>query len=133
MGGSIHRRALVVAAAAGVPLGLAVVSRAGFAQRPANPIARPPRPAGPFGPGRLPDLTDGANRTQPPGVFVVRAVNDRDNIVQISDASGRTAGVYVAPDLFDVAELKPGDEIVIDFVVPNDANARLEAAGVWRK
>ena len=72
-------------------------------------------------------------RTQPPGVFVVRAVNDRDNIVRLSDADGWTADVHVGADLFDVSELKPGDEIVVDFVVPNDSNSRLEAAGVWRR
>jgi hypothetical protein len=50
----------------------------------------------------------------------------------LADTEGRTGNVYVPPQIFDVSELKPGDEIVVDFIVPADSNARLEAAGVWR-
>ena len=130
----LKRRAFLVASARG-GLVLALVASTGSsrAQRPANPIARPPRPGGVLGPGRFPSLDDGVNRGSVPGIFVVRAVNDRDNIVRLSDADGRTAGVFVDPDLFDVAELKPGDEIAVDFVVPESKDAPLRAAGVWRK
>ncbi|HET7524487.1 MAG TPA: hypothetical protein VFK10_00960 [Burkholderiaceae bacterium] len=111
---------------------LALAGADSVAQRPALPINRPPRPGGPIGPGRFPLVSDGVIRTQPPGVFVVRAVNDRDNILQLAGAEGRTGNVYVPPEVFDVAELKPGDEIVVDFVVPADGNARLVAAAIWR-
>jgi len=28
--------------------------------------------------------------------------------------------------------MKAGDEILVDFVVPGDANARRQAAGIWK-
>ena len=127
------RTALTASASAALVLALAMAGASSVAQRPARPIAPPPRPSGPIGPGRFPAVVDSVIRTQPPGVFVVRAVSERDNIVQLSDADGRSAGVYVAPDVFDVSELKPGDEVVVDFVVPADSNARLTAAAVWKK
>ena len=103
------------------------------AQRPANPIAGPPRPGGVIGPGRFPAGSDGPNRTLPPGLFVVRTVNARENLVQLSDADGRTARVLVDPAVFDLTELKSGDEVLVDFVVPTSANAPLRAAGIWMK
>ena len=129
----MRRAALVAVLHGGVALAVITAGAGSAAQRPARPINRPPRPGGPIGPGRFPRLTDGVIRVQPPGVFVVRAVIDRDNVLQLSDADGRSGSVYVDPDLFDVSELKPGDEIVVDFFVPADSSARLEAAGVWRK
>lgn len=128
------RRVVLLAMLNGsVALALAMAGANSAAQRPANPIARPPRPGGPIGPGRFPRWVDGVAAGQPPGLFVVRAVNDRDNVVQLSDADGRTGAVYVRPDVFDLSELKPGDEVLVDFFVPNDSSARLEAAGIWRK
>ena len=103
------------------------------AQRPANPIAGPPRPGGVIGPGRFPAGSDGPNRTLPPGLFVVRTVNARENLVQLSDADGRTARVLVDPGVFDLTELKSGDEVLVDFIVPASANAPLRAAGIWLK
>ena len=129
-----RRRVLAVLVDCVVALTLAVAGASSVAQRPAQlPVNRPPRPGGPIGAGRFPLVSDGVIRPQPPGVFVVRAVNDRDNMLQLSGAEGRTGSVYVAPDIFDISELKPGDEIVVDFVVPADGNARLVAAGIWRK
>jgi len=128
-----RRAVLATSASAALVLALAMAGASSVAQRPAHPIARPPRPPGPIRPGRFPAVVDSVIRTQPPGVFIVRAVVERDNIVQLSDADGRTAGVYVDPDVFDVSELKSGDEVVVDFVVPENSNARLKAAAVWRK
>lgn len=112
---------------------LALIPTRSGAQRPANPIAGPPRPGGVFGPGRLPAASDGVNRTLPPGLFVVRTVNAREHLVQLSDADGRTARVLVAPAVFDLTKLKSGDEVLVDFVVPTSANAPLRAAGMWMK
>ena len=127
------RRTILIALVDGVlALTLAVAGADSVAQRPVHPINRPLRPGGPMGPGRFPRVSDGVIRTQPPGVFVVRAVNERDNVLQLADAEGRTGNVYVRPEIFDLSELKPGDQIVVDFIVPADSNARLEAAGVWR-
>jgi hypothetical protein len=127
------RRAVLIALVDSVlALTLAVAGASSVAQRPAHPINRPPRPGGPVGPGGFPRVSDGVIRTQPPGVFVVRAVNERDSVLQLADAEGRTGNVYVRTEIFDASELKPGDQIVVDFIVPADSNARLEAAGVWR-
>jgi len=128
-----RRAVLTTSASATLVLALAMAGARSVAQRPARPIALPPRPSGPVGAGRFPAVVDSVIRPQPPGVFVVRAVSERDNIVQLSDADGRSAGVYVDPDVFDVSELKPGDEVVVDFVVPADSTARLTAAAVWKK
>ena len=129
----MKRRAFMVASArGGLVLALAGASGRSSAQRPANPIARPPRPGGVFGPGRFAALSDGANRTPLPGLFKVRGIDERENIVQLSDADGRTAGVLVPPEVFDLSELKPGDEIAVDFVVPESKDAPLRAAGIWK-
>ena len=128
-----RRAVLATSASATLVLAIAMAGANSVAQRPARPIALPPRPSGPIGPGRFPAVVDSVIRQQPPGVFVVRAVSERDNIVQLSDADGRSAGVYVDPHVFDVSELKSGDEVVVDFVVPADSNARLTAAAVWKK
>jgi hypothetical protein len=129
----MKRRAFMVASAhGGLLLALAAGTGDTRAQRPANPIARPPRPGGVLGPGRFPAY-DGTSRAPVLGVFIVRAVSERDNMVQLSDADGRTAGVLVPPEVFDLSELKPGDEIAVDFVIPESKDAHLKAAGVWRK
>jgi len=128
----IRRSTLVALARGTLALTLSLAGINSVAQRPVQPIARPPRPIGPIGPGRFPLPSDGVIRPQPPGVFVVRAVDDRENIVQLTGAEGRTGSVYVPDDVFDVSELKPGDEIVVDFVVPADGDARLVAAAIWK-
>jgi hypothetical protein len=73
------------------------------------------------------------NRTLPPGIFVVRTVNVAKNMVQLSDADGRTARVLVDHAVFDLKKLKSGDEILVDFVVRTSADAPLRAAGIWMK
>ena len=130
----MKRRALMVSLG-NTALIVALASTTGDskAQRPANPIAGPPRPGGVFGPGRFPAASDGVNRTLPPGIFVVRTINARENLLQLSDADGRTARVLVDPAVFDLTELKSGDEVLVDFVVPTTVNAPLRAAGIWVK
>jgi len=119
--------------ASGLILTLVLATGSAWSQRPANPIAGPPRPGGVFGPGRLPGSSDGVNRTLPPGIFVVRTVNVRENMVQLGDVDGRTARVLVDPAVFDLKELQSGDEILVDFVVRTSADAPLRAAGIWMK
>lgn len=129
-----HRRAFLAASAQGaLVLALAGATASSRAQRPTNPIARPPRPAGPIGAGRFPGLYDGVNRVELPGVYVVRAVNERDNLVQLGDSEGRTADVLVDPHVFELSDLKPGDELVVDFLAPEGNNAPLRAGGMWKK
>jgi len=130
----MKRRAFVIASAhSGLLLALASASGNSRAQRPAHPIAGPPRPGGVFGPGRFPGAADGVNRTLPPGLFTVRGFNVRENMVQLSDADGRTARVLVDPAVFDLSELQVGDEVLVDFVVPASTDAPLRAAGIWMK
>jgi hypothetical protein len=117
----------------GMMLTLILMTGNAWAQRPANPIAGPPRPGGVFGPGHIPGPSDGVNRTLPPGIFVVRTVNVAKNMVQLSDADGRTARVLVDHAVFDLKKLKSGDEILVDFVVRTSADAPLRAAGIWMK
>jgi hypothetical protein len=64
---------------------------------------------------------------------MVRGFNERENVVLLSDADGRTARVLVDPTVFDLSELQSGDEVVVDFIVPASSDAPLRAAGIWMK
>lgn len=126
-----RRSAFVLLGQACLGLMLALAGAGSAAQRPSHPIVRPPRPGGAIAFGHFPNASDGVNRAQSPGIYVVRAVNDRDNIVQLSDADGRVESVYVRPEAFDISDLKLGDEVVVDFVVQSGSGSRLEAANLW--
>jgi len=131
---SMERRAFTVSFAHAALIGvLAATIGSSRAQRPANPIARPPRPGGVFGPGHFPAASDGVNRTPPLGIYVVRSVNVRDNFVQLRDADGRTARVLVSAAVFDLTKVRSGDELLVDFVAPTSAKAPLRASGIWVK
>lgn len=110
------------------PLILAA-SELALAQRPAGPGYRPlpGRPGRPLQPGRF---YGGMNYGAAPGVFTVSAVNTRDSLLQLRDQDARTAEVYVSPRLFDLATLRVGDEVTVDFFVPDDNADRLEAASI---
>lgn len=126
-----RRSALLTLAHAWLAFALTLAAGESLAQRVANPIYPPSRPAGPLGPGHFPRDAGGVNRSQLPGVYIVRAVDDRENTVQLSDGEGRTENVYVGPHTFDVSELRIGDEVVVDFVTPHGRGSRLEAAHLW--
>jgi hypothetical protein len=106
-----------------------------IAQRATQPIRRP-RPPGrpdlPLVPGRLPQTSITGGPAPAAGVFTVSAVRARDNIVRLSDADGRSADVYVDPDVLDISTLQAGDQVGVDFFVPEDADDRLEAASIWK-
>ena len=103
------------------------------AQRPAQPIARPPglRPGGTPLPGRF-DPGIGVASGALPGVYVVVGVDAKAETLQLRDEGGRTAVVHVNDDLFELESLKPGDEVEVDFLVPHAGSSRLEAAAVWK-
>ena len=108
---------------------------ASIAQRATRPIRprNPGRPGVPLGPGRIFPRTSGvAGPATEPGVFTVSSVQARESVVRLRDADGRSADVYVDPDIFDVSTLEAGDEVAVDFFVPNDSDDRLEAASVWK-
>ena len=46
--------------------------------------------------------------------------------------AGGTATVHVANHVFDLGSLKPGDEVQVDFLVPEAGSTRLEAASIWK-
>lgn len=110
-------------------LGLAGIAACAWAQRPAHPIARPPRP-GRQVPGRF--NTGGVASGALPGLYVVVGVDAKAPGLQLRDDSGRTGLVYVNEDLFDLETLKAGDEVEVDFLVPEPGSTRLEAGGVWK-
>ena len=67
-----------------------------------------------------------------PGVYVVVGVDTKAATLQLRDEGGRIALVHVNEDMFDLASLKPGDEVEVDFLVPDPGSARLEAGGLWK-
>ena len=121
---------LGTAALAAVVLGIVPGARA---QRPSNPIARPPgqRLAGALVAGRF-DASGGVAKGASPGVYAVVAVDTQAEALQLRDGDGRTALVYVNGDSFDLDSVKPGDEVEVDFLVPEPGRTRLEAGGVWK-
>ena len=114
---------------------LGLLAPASLAQRPAHPInrPRPPRPDRPAVPGRFYPEAAGAVAAAPQaGMFTVQAVNARANTVQLRDDGGRSAEVYVEPGFFDLGTLQAGDQVEVDFFVPEAGDERLEAAGIWK-
>jgi hypothetical protein len=106
-----------------------------IAQRATQPIRRP-RPPGrpdlPLVPGRLPQTSTIGGPAPAAGVFTVSSVRPRDNIVRLRDADGRSADVYVDPDVFDLSTLEAGDQVGVDFFIPEEAEDRIEAASIWK-
>lgn len=127
-----RREMLARAIALGLtPLALIAGASGALAQRPLHPVYRPlpGRPGLPLRPGRFPG---GVNYGAAPGVFIVVAVDSRENVVQLRDDEGRAAQVFVSPRLFDLAALAPGDAVAVDFFVGGDNDERLEAASIDR-
>ena len=101
-----------------------------WAQRPAHPIARPPRPGGPVLPGRFAPEGGVAGGTAP-GMYVVVSVDSMGGMLRLSDGS-RTADVKVDENMIDLDTLKPGDQVQVDFMVPNPGDTVLKAGNVWK-
>jgi len=106
---------------------------AAWAQRPAQPIARPPgqRLGAALVAGRF-DASASGGTGASPGVYVVVAVDAREDVLQLRDEGGRSAAVHVREHTFDLDLLKAGDEVEVDFVVPEPGSSKLEAGGVWK-
>jgi hypothetical protein len=111
---------------------VAGIAPAARAQRPAHPIARPPgqRLGGALVAGRF-DAGGGGTGASP-GVYVVVSVDAQAETLQLRDDGGRTGVVHVNGDSFDLASLQPGDEVEVDFLVPEPGRPRLEAGGLWK-
>jgi hypothetical protein len=112
---------------------LATLAPHARAQRPVQPIARPPgqRLAGALVAGRF-DASGATDTGASPGVYVVVAVDTRADLLQLRDEDGRTGSVHVNEHTFDLDSLKPGDEVEVDFAVPEPGSKVLQAGGIWK-
>ena len=102
-----------------------------WAQRPSQPIARPPgqRLAGAMVAGRF--NAGGVAGGAAPGMFTIVSVDGKASTMQLRDEAGTTAPVYVNPSMFDVDTLKAGGQVEVDFMAPVAGSPKLEAAGIW--
>jgi hypothetical protein len=71
------------------------------------------------------------NLAPPPAVYTVVAVDGYNRTLRLRSRNGGQADVHVDDAVYDVATLKPGDRVRVDFLVPNDGDRRLAAANVW--
>ena len=125
----LQRRTILLLAIAPAVAGTLPAARA---QRPSQPIARPPgqRAAGALVAGRF--HPGGVASGALPGIYVVVAVDTGADTLQLRDADGRTGAVSVSSTVFDLATLQPGDEVEVDFRVPDPGSNKLEAGGLWK-
>ncbi|MEZ0307962.1 MAG: hypothetical protein ACAH21_08545 [Ramlibacter sp.] len=102
------------------------------AQVPTRPIARPPgmRPGG-LVPGRF-GADGGVASGALPGVYVVVSVDVKSDLVRLRDEGGRIDVVHVNDRMLDLESLKPGDEVEVDFLLPEADSTRLEAGNIWK-
>lgn len=121
----LQRRTFV----SGIGAAAAVLGAAAWAQRPVQPIARP-RPHRPLGRGRF--QTGGVASGALPGLFVVIEVDAKADTLKLRDENNQTGVVRVNEDLFDIETLQPGDEVEVDFLVPDPGTTQLEAGGLWK-
>ncbi|HET7794390.1 MAG TPA: hypothetical protein VFL64_13495 [Rhizobacter sp.] len=132
----MNRRAITATfAKAGLAaLALSTLGTHSLAQRVSNPIyrPRPGRPGGSVAFGRL-RPTDGVARGPLPGAFTVRAVDADRGTIRLADDAGQTADVAVASNVFDLSQLQAGDEVEVDFIVPDGSGDKpLTAAAIWK-
>lgn len=73
----------------------------------------------------------GINYAPRPAVYSVISIDSYARTVRLRAADGRTGDVYVAEGIYELAKLKAGDKIRVDFVVPDTKNSKLSAASVW--
>lgn len=100
-----------------------------WAQRPAQPIVRP-RPIRPLARGRF--HTGGVASGALPGLYVVVEVDTKGETLLLRDENNQSGRVRVNEDLFDLETLQPGDEVEVDFLVPDPGSTQLEAGGIWK-
>ena len=73
----------------------------------------------------------GLNWAPVPAVYDVVSLNREARMVRLRAADGRTGDVFFPSGVFDLATLKAGDQIRVDFVAPDKAKQGLTAASVW--
>jgi len=108
----------------------AAVAGAASAQRPAQPIARPPGAR--LGGRRGRFEADGIATGALPGIYVVIDVDAGADTLRLRDEGGKTGVVHVKEHVADLDSLKAGDEVEVDFLVPEPGSTRYEAGGLWK-
>lgn len=73
----------------------------------------------------------GLNYAPLPAVYAVVSMDRDDRKVRLRAADGRTGDVFFPEGVFDLATLKAGDQIRVDFVAPDKATKGLTAASAW--
>jgi hypothetical protein len=66
-----------------------------------------------------------------PGIYAVISVNASSRTVSLRSEQGRSADVYVGPDVYDISRLRSGDRIQVDFLQASGPKDKLSAATVW--
>lgn len=89
---------------------------------------RPDRPR-PIGPSTIPAVETYAPGSS--GVFEVISVQASNRIVRLRANDGKTGDVSVAEHVYDLSKLKAGDKLKVDFLLADEANPKLSAAGIW--
>ena len=98
------------------------------AQRVGGGDRRPDR-ARPIGPSTLPAVETYAPGSS--GIFEVISVQASNRIVRLRASDGKTGDVSVAEHVYDLSKLKAGDKLKVDFLLADEANPKLSAAGIW--
>jgi hypothetical protein len=74
---------------------------------------------------------DGINYAPQAEVYAVISVDADARTVRLRAANGKTGVVQVGESVYDLAKLKAGDKIRVDFVVPDEKDGSLRAASIW--
>ena len=64
-------------------------------------------------------------------VFEVLSVRSSDRVVRLKGKDGKTADVRVDDHVYDLAKVKTGDKVRVDFFQPDDGDKMLRASGMW--
>lgn len=71
------------------------------------------------------------NSAPRPAVYTVVAVDPYNRVVRLQTRQGTTIDVLVGEEVYDLATVKPGDRLRVDFLVPNEGDPPRAAATVW--
>ena len=64
------------------------------------------------------------------GVFKVVSVDSYSRTVQMQGTAGPVT-VHVDEGIYDISKLKPGEQVQVNFLVPDGKSTKLSAAGIW--
>jgi len=64
------------------------------------------------------------------GVFTVVSVEPYGRTVEMQGPTG-TVKVHVGEGIYDISKLKPGEQVQVNFLVPDGLSTKLSAASIW--